>query len=99
MRRMKLFIDTHSAETGTFPAGLARDAFDAVFAKYADACEEEGVVIVNSLVNAGQGRMFCLNLAPDAEAIRRAHDKVGLVFDSITEVSTASPGDIYFDWK
>jgi hypothetical protein len=42
--------------------------------------------------------MFCINLAPDADAIRRAHDRIGLKFDTITEVTSASPGDIYFNW-
>lgn len=99
MQKMKLFIDTHDKANGTFPADIDRNGFTGVYAQYAQACEAEGVVIVNTLVSAGDGRMYCLNMAADAEAIRRAHDRVGLVFDSITEVATASPGDIYFSWK
>ena len=30
------------------------------------------------------------------DAVRRAHERVGLPFDSITEVSTATPGDTFF---
>jgi hypothetical protein len=40
-----------------------------------------------------------VNLAADAKAIRRAHQKAGLKFNSVTEVTTASPGDLYFQWK
>ena len=99
MQRMKLFIDTHDRRNGTFPPSIDKEAFSGVFEAYAKACAEEGVVIVNAMVGAAEGRMFCLNMAPDPEAIRRAHAKVGLAFDSITEVTTASPGDIYFNWK
>ena len=99
MQKMKLFIDTHDKRTGTFPEDISKEAFADVFRKYEAACVEEGVVSVKAMLNAEDGRMYCINLAPDAEAIRRAHAKIGLAFDVITEVSTASPGDIYFQWK
>jgi hypothetical protein len=99
MQKMRLFVDTHDKRNGTFPESIGKDVFGEVFKTYAKACEDEGVVIVNSLVSAEDGRMYCVNLAPDADAIRRAHEKAGLRFDLITEVSTASPGDIYFSWK
>ena len=35
-------------------------------------------------------------MAPDADAVRRAHERVGLAFDSITEVVTSTPGDLFF---
>ena len=99
MQKMKLFIDTHDRRNGTFPQSIGKEAFGGVFEQYAKACVEEGVVVVNAMVNAAEGRMLCLNMAPNPEAIRRAHEKVGLAFDSNTEVTTASPGDIYFNWK
>jgi hypothetical protein len=99
MQALKMFVDTHDKATGTFPESIGREDFGAIFESYAEACKAEGVVIVNTMLNGADGRMFCVNLAPDAEAIRRAHDRVGLTFDSITEVATASPGDIYFNWK
>ena len=99
MQKMKLFVDTHDKRNGTFPETIDKEAFGDVYRKYAKACEEEGVVIVNTMVSAADGRMFCVNLAPDQDAIRRAHDKVGLKFDSIVEVAAASPGDIYFHWN
>ena len=99
MQKMKLFIDTHDKRNGTFPDAIGKDAFGDVYQKYAQACEEEGVVIVRTMVSAGEGRMFCVNLAPSEDAIRRAHEKIGLAYDAITEVTSASPGDIYFQWK
>jgi hypothetical protein len=99
MQKMRLFVDTHDKRTGTFPEAIEKGVFADVYRKYAQACEDEGVVIVNTMVSAEDGRMYCINLAPDIASIRRAHEKVGLNFDSISEVSTASPGDIYFSWK
>jgi hypothetical protein len=99
MQKMKLFVDTHDKRTGTFPEEIEKDAFTGIYRKYAQACEDEGVVIVSTMISAEDGRMYCINLAPDSESIRRAHERVGLIFDSISEVSTASPGDIYFSWK
>lgn len=98
MQQMRLFVDTHDKATGTFPEAIERDDFAVVYKAYAEACRDEGVVIVNTMISAGDGRMFCINLAPDAEAIRRAHDRIGLRFETITEVTSASPGDIYFNW-
>ena len=34
---------------------------------------------------------FCLTMAPDEDAMKRVHDKLGLPFDSITKVSMAGP--------
>ena len=99
MQKLKTFIDTHSKENGTFPAEVSKGDFSGVYEKYMEACEKEGVVIVNTMLSAQDGRMFCVNMAPNADAIKRAHEEVGLPFDSITEVTTTSPGDIYFNWK
>ena len=99
MKKMKLFVDTHDKRTGTFPEHISRDDFATVFGKYRSAAEEEGVVPVQAMVNAGDGRMFCVNLAPNAEAVLRTHQKAGLKYGSITEVTTATPDDLYFQWK
>jgi hypothetical protein len=93
---MRLFIDTHDQTKGTFPEGLTPDAFEGFYAAYEKACTEEGVVIIRTHVGYEDGRAFCLNLAPNAAAVRRAHEKAGLPFDSITEVTTASPTDTFF---
>lgn len=99
MKKLKLFIDTHDKKTGTFPEKIGKEDFCGVLKQYEEACREEGVVIMKAMVNSTEGKMFCVNLAESADNIRRAHEKIGLPFDGITEVSTASPGDIYFDWK
>lgn len=96
MQPMRLFIDTHDRNRDTFPRKLSPAEFEVFFAEYEKACYAEGVVPIRVHVGFDEGRAFCLNLAPDADAIRRAHERVGLPFDSITEVTTATPGDIFF---
>ena len=96
MPKMRFFIDTHDTATGTFPAGLAPDDFAGFYAKYEAACYDEGVVPLRTHVGFADGRAFCFNMAPDAEAVRRVHDKLGLPFDAITQVTTATPGDMFF---
>ncbi len=93
---MKFFIDTHDARHGTFPAGISAEAFAGFHAKYDEACRAEGVVSLRIHVGFGEGRAFCFTMAPDADAVRRAHERVGLPFDEITEVSTSTPGDLFF---
>jgi hypothetical protein len=46
------------------------------------------VVPLRVHVGYDEGRAFCFTMAPDADAVRRAHERVGLPFDSITEVAT-----------
>lgn len=96
MKPMKFFLDTHDRSRGTFPEKLTPEEFEGFFAKYEQACYEEGVVSLRTHVGYEDGRAFCLNMAPDAEAVKRAHARVGLPFDSITEVATATPGDTFF---
>ncbi len=96
MQKMKLFIDTHDKEKETFPAGLTPVQFEGFYAQYEEACQAEGVISLNVHVGYDDGRAFCLTMAPDAEAVRRAHERVGLPFDSITEVKTATAGDTFF---
>jgi hypothetical protein len=91
---LKCFLDTHDVRRGTFPPGLSPADFTAFFAEYEKACRAEGVIVLRTHVGLGEGRGFCLTLAPDAEAVRRAHERVGLPFDEITEVVTAGPGDL-----
>lgn len=96
MSQLRYFIDTHDRERGTFPAELSPVQFEEFFALYERACEAEGVIPLRTHVGYEDGRAFCLNLAPDAEAVRRAHQRAGLPFDAITEVKLASPGDSFF---
>jgi hypothetical protein len=92
---MKYFLDTHDATKGTFPSGIDARAFAGFFAKFEEACRAEGVVILRSHVGLEAQRAFCFTMAPSADAVRRAHERVGLPYDSITEVTTATPGDMF----
>lgn len=99
MKPMRFFIDTHDRTRQTFPEQLSMEDFEKFYAQYEQACYDEGVVPVRLHVSYEEGRAFCLNMATDAEAVRRAHERVGLPYDSITEVTTATPGDTFFRRK
>lgn len=96
MKPMKFFLDTHDRRNKSFPAGITKEQFSAFFAKYEQICREEGVVVLRTHVGFEEGRAFCFSMAPDAAAVRRAHERAGLPFDEITEVVTATPGDLFF---
>jgi len=95
MQPLRLFLDTHDKTRETFPAKLTPAQFADFYDKYQRACREEGVVPLRTHLSYEAGRAFCLNLAPDAEAVRRAHARVGLPFDAITEVLTADPAGAF----
>ncbi|TXI48830.1 MAG: DUF4242 domain-containing protein [Lysobacter sp.] len=95
MTPMRFFIDTHDRERETFPAALSAEQFRDFLAAYEKACQDEGVVLMRVHTNLDVGRAFCMTLAPDANAVQRAHARVGLPFDSITEVAAAGPYDIF----
>lgn len=96
MQSLRYFMDTHDAAHGTFPSDLTPEQFEGFFAKFDAACRAEGVVILRLHVAYQDNKAFCLTLAPDAAAIERAHQRVGLPFDGISEVKMASPGDTFF---
>ncbi len=96
MQPMRFFIDTHDRSRNTFPGQLTPAEFGAFDASYEQSCYAEGVVPLKLHVGLAEGRAFCLNMAPDADAVKRVHERVGLPFDSITEVATATPGDAFF---
>ena len=96
MQAMRFFMDTHDRARQTFPAQLTPEEFEGFFTLYEQACLAEGVVPLRVHVGYAEGRAFCFTMAQDAEAVKRAHERVGLPFDSITEVSTATPGDMFF---
>jgi len=96
MQQMKFFIDTHDVDSGTYPAGLTPEQFETFFAKYEAACYEEGVIPLRVHIAYADNRAFCFTMAPDSAAVRRAHIKAGLPYSSITEVTTATPGDTFF---
>jgi len=96
MQPMRFFIDTHDTAHSTFPAGLKTPDFEGFMVAYEEACRAEGVVLLRVHAGLEAGRAFCFTMAPDEDAVRRAHARVGLPFDEITEVMTATPGDTFF---
>jgi hypothetical protein len=92
---MKMFIDTHDKNNGTFPSGISRVDFASFYESYGEACRAEGVISLRTHVGMEEGRAFCVNLARDADSVRRVHERVGLPFDTITEVTEASTFDLF----
>jgi hypothetical protein len=92
---MRYFIDTHDQVNGTFPAGLGSEQLRDFVAGFEQACQQEGVLILRLHVSLELGRSYCFTAASDADAVRRAHERVGLPFDDITEVSTVTPADLF----
>ena len=95
IEKLKLFIDVHDRGNMTFPAKISEEEFAGFFATYEAACREEGVILLRIHVSLEEGRAYCFTAAPSADAVRRAHERVGLPYDVITEVSTVSPGDLF----
>ena len=96
MQQMKFFIDTHDQRNKTFPGGITKEQFADFFAKFEKAAREEGVIVLKVHVGFEEGRAFCFTMAPSADHIKRAHERVGLPYDNITEVVTSTPGDLFF---
>jgi hypothetical protein len=96
MQAMKFFLDTHDQSSKTFPAGMSKQEFADFFAHYEQFARAEGVVVLRVHVGIDEGRAYCFNMAPSADHVRRAHEKAGLPFETITEVTTATPGDLFF---
>jgi hypothetical protein len=92
---MKYFVDVHDRANKTFPAQIGKEDFAKFAAAFEEACRAEGVVILRVHTSLEAGRAYCLTAAPSADAVRRAHERVGLPFDTITEVATVTPGDMY----
>ena len=92
---MKYFMDTHDRSKGSWPeAEISETEFLAVYEQFTQAVEEQGGHDLGAHVNVKEGRAFCFTYGPDAEAIRRAHEKLHFPFDSITEVRRATGADL-----
>jgi hypothetical protein len=92
---MKYFIDSHDRASKTFPAQIDKAGFAKFAVAFEEACRAEGVVVLRVHTSLEAGRAYCLTAAPSAEAVKRAHERVGLPYDAITEVSTVTPGDMF----
>jgi hypothetical protein len=92
---VKYFIDTHDRSKGSWPEGEVSEAdFLELYARFEKACEDEGGADLGAHVNVAEGKAYCFTKGRDADAIRRAHERVGLAFDSITEVRRVTGVDL-----
>ena len=92
---MKYFIDTHDREKKSWPSqAITEDQFIDIYADFEKALEEVGGADLGAHVNVAAGKAFCFTKGRDAEAIRRAHEKLNFPFDSITEVRRVTGVDL-----
>src|SRR5215469_3480804 len=92
---MKYFIDTHDRTKGSWPAeGVSEAEFLEIYSQVEAACESVGGTDLGAHVNVAEGKAYCFTKGPDAEAIRRAHEKLHFPFDSITEVRRVTGVDL-----
>ncbi|HXS19399.1 MAG TPA: nickel-binding protein [Polyangiaceae bacterium] len=95
MTKMKLYVDTHDCQNGTFPAGLSAEQFRDFYQEFLRACDAQGVVHMRAHIGLEDGRAYCFCLAPSIEAVQRAHQAVHLPYDAITQVDVVTPGDMF----
>jgi hypothetical protein len=92
---MKYFIDTHDHEKGSFPKEKLDEAqFIATYQGFENALENEGGLAIGAHVNLHAGKAFCFTAGPDVDSIRKAHEAIGLPYDSITEVKRVTGLDL-----
>jgi len=91
---MKYFIDTHDRTKGSWPREVTGAEFIEIYSGFEKACEDVGGADLGAHVNIAESKAYCFTKGPDAEAIRRAHEKLGFPFDSITEVRRVTGVDL-----
>jgi hypothetical protein len=75
------FMDVHRGMKGITPEGL-KEAHDADLAIQ----DEEGVDFKHAWADPESGMVWCLSEAPDAEAVKRIHERAGHPADEVYEV-------------
>jgi hypothetical protein len=91
---MKYFIDTHDRSKGSWPSQpVSESEFIEIYSGFEKACEVGGADL-GAHVNVPEGKAYCFTKGPDADAIRRAHEKLNFRFDSITEVRRVTGVDL-----
>ena len=78
---MPEFMDVHRGMTGITPEQLM-EAHQADL----DIQDEEGVNFKHAWADPGSGVVFCLSEAPNAEAVKRIHERAGHGTDEVYEV-------------
>jgi hypothetical protein len=82
---MPQFMDVHTTMVGVTPDALA-DAHRADLAIQ----EEEGVDFQHAWADPTTGHVFCLSEAPNAEAVRRIHERAGHPADEVHEITVTA---------
>jgi hypothetical protein len=78
---MPEFMDVHTTMQGVTPEAL-KEAHDADLAIQ----HEEGVNFKHAWADPESGMVFCLSEAPNADAVRRIHERAGHPADNVYEV-------------
>jgi hypothetical protein len=92
---VKYFIDTHDRTRNSFPAEEAsQEQFLAIYSGMDEALLSEGGFLSGAHVNLAEGKAFCHTAAADEAAVAAAHEKIGLPYDSITQVHRVSGIDL-----
>ena len=78
---MPEFMDVHRGMEGITPEALAQ-AHQADL----DIQDEEGVNFKHAWADPTSGMVFCLSEAPDADAVKRIHERAGHPADEVYEV-------------
>jgi hypothetical protein len=82
---MPQFMDVHTGMVGVTADQLLE-------AHRADLAiqDDEGVDFKQAWADAATGHVFCLSEAPDADAVRRIHDRAGHPADEIHEITATA---------
>ena len=82
---MALFMDVHTGMAGVTVEQLA-EAHQADL----DIQSDEGVNFQQAWADPKSGHVFCLSDAPNADAVRRIHERAGHPADEIHEISVTA---------
>lgn len=78
---MPQFMDIHRGMTG-----ITKDALAQAHQADLDIQADEGVVFHQAWADPSTGMVFCLSEGPDADAVRRIHERAGHPADEVYEV-------------
>jgi len=82
---MPMFMDVH-----TGMAGVTDEALAAAHQADLDIQGEEGVDFQKAWADPVTGHVFCLSEAPDADAVRRIHERAGHPADEVHEITVTA---------
>ena len=82
---MPEFMDVHHGMVGITPEGL-HEAHQADL----DIQDDEGVNFTHAWADPKSGHVFCLSEAPNAEAVRKIHERAGHPADEVHEITVTA---------